>query len=43
MAILSVALIPFFAFVELAGILGEEKIKKLLFAPRGATPPTHIA
>lgn len=40
--ILSIALIPFFAFIELANVLGENKIKKLLLAPRRDTPPAHI-
>jgi hypothetical protein len=34
MAILAVLLIPFFAFTELGRILGEDKLKELLFAPR---------
>lgn len=41
-AILAVALVPFFAFIELASLLGEEKIKRLLFAPRGATLPIRL-
>ena len=36
MAILAVVLIPFFAFTELGSVLGEEKLKILLFTPRRA-------
>jgi hypothetical protein len=34
MAILAVVLIPFFAFTELGSVLGEEKLRTLLFTPR---------
>jgi hypothetical protein len=34
MAILAVLLIPFFAFNELGRIVGKDKLKELLFAPR---------
>ena len=34
MAILAVVLIPFFAFTELGCVLGEEKLRTLLFTPR---------
>lgn len=37
MTILAVVLIPFFAFAELGSVLGEDKLRKLLFTSR------HIA
>jgi|KBSSwiStaDraftv2_1062776.scaffolds.fasta_scaffold817281_2 hypothetical protein len=36
MAILAVVLIPFFAFTELGSVLGEERLRTLLFTPRRA-------
>jgi len=36
MAMLAVVLIPFFAFTELCSVLGEEKLRTLLFASRRA-------
>ena len=36
MALLGVLLIPFFAFTELRGVLGEDRLRKLFFGPRDA-------
>jgi hypothetical protein len=36
MVILAVVLIPLFAFTELSSVLGEEKLRTLLFTPRRA-------